>query len=184
MLAIGLAFAIQATIAKPYQIPTDSMEPTIQGGQPVPGSPGQTSGGDRIIANRLIYKLRDIRRGDIVVFDQTPAARARCSLGDPDVPFVKRVIGLPGDTVEVAGGETIVNGEPFVVEAARTPDYVFGPVTVPADSLFVLGDNRNESCDSHQWAIDGESAPFLPEDNVIGQAEVIYWPINHIGFLN
>ncbi len=183
MLAIGLAFAIQATIAKPYQIPTDSMEPTIQGGQPVPGT-NQTSGGDRIIANRLIYKLRDIERGDIVVFDQTPAAQATCRLGDPDVPFVKRVIGLPGDTVEVVGGETLVNGQASTVERARMPNYTFGPVTVPADNVLVLGDNRNESCDSHLWEIDGEPAPFLPEDNVIGQAEVIYWPLNHLDFLN
>jgi signal peptidase I len=166
-VAIALAFVIQASVAKPYEIPTESMVPTIQAN-------------DRIIANRVVYRVRDIQRGDIIVFDPTESARRSCGNTDGDVPFVKRVIGLPGDRVEVRGGQTLVNGRPFVVEDAITPAYDKTWPVVPPGRLLVLGDNRNESCDSHQW----EPDPFVPEDSVIGQAEVIYWPLGHIGFLN
>ena len=165
-IAIVLAFVIQATIAKPYQIPTESMVPTIQAN-------------DRIIANRLIYRIRGIHRGDVIVFEPTEVARQRC--GDApgsDIPFVKRVIGLPGDRVEVRNGITYVNGAPFVVDQARVPDYARTWPVVPRDELLVLGDNRPASCDSHMWP-----DPFVPEDRVIGEAEVIYWPLRHIGFL-
>ena len=167
-VALALAFVIQASVAKPYEIPTPSMTPTIQPG-------------DRIIANRLVYRFRDIERGDIIVFDPPPSATSTCGeAGGGDIPFVKRVIGLPGDRVEVRDGATLVNGEELLVEQARTPDYDKRFPVVPADSLLVLGDNRNESCDSHQWTPD----PFVPEENVIGQAEVTYWPLSHITFLD
>jgi signal peptidase I len=167
-VAIALAFVIQASIAKPYEIPTGSMFPTIQPN-------------DRIIANRLIYKFRDIQRGDIIVFEPPPSAKRSCS--EPtgsDVPFVKRVIGLPGDRAEVrANGPTLVNGRPFVVaQALPNPEDKVFPV-VPKNSLLVLGDNRPNSCDSHQWV----PSPWVPEGNVIGQAEVTYWPLDHIKFL-
>jgi signal peptidase I len=165
-VAIVLAFLIQATVAKPYQIPTESMVPTIQAN-------------DRIIANRLIYRFRGIHRGDVIVFEPTDVARARC--GDEtgsDIPFVKRVIGLPGDRVVVRGGVTYVNDAPFVVKRARVPGYAKTWPVVPPDRLLVLGDNRPASCDSHMWP-----DPFVPEDNVIGEAEVIYWPLRHVGFL-
>lgn len=230
-VAVALAFVIQAAVAKPYEIPTASMTPTIQGN-------------DRIIANRLIYRFRDIDRGDIIVFDPPPAATRTCGdAGGGDIPFVKRVIGVPGDVVEVrretvaegdpvtarvlvvragpdgsAGREvqtirlrpgdtrsvTYVDGEPFVVPEAITPvelegplagyglagdidgspAYAFGPAEVPADAVLVLGDNRPGSCDSHQWTDRGEDAPFVPTDSVIGQAEVTYWPLSHLTFLD
>lgn len=231
-VAVALAFVIQAAVAKPYEIPTASMTPTIQGN-------------DRIIANRLIYRFRDIERGDIVVFDPPQAATRTCGdAGGGDIPFVKRVIGIPGDTVEVrrerivegdgpvaarvlvvrvnADGSpervvqtitlqpgdtrsvTYVNGEPYDVPEAITPvelrgdpseygldgdidgapAYAFGPVRVPEGEILVLGDNRPGSCDSHQWRSQGEPAPFVPEDDVIGQAEVTYWPLSHITFLD
>jgi signal peptidase I len=166
-VAIALAFVIQASVAKPYEIPTESMVPTIQAN-------------DRIIANRVIYRFRDIQRGDIIVFEPTESARRSCGETTGDVPFVKRVIGLPGDRVEVRGGQTFVNGRPFVVEKALTPDYEKTWDEVPPGRLLVLGDNRPGSCDSHQW----EPDPFVPENSVIGQAEVIYWPLGHLGFLN
>jgi signal peptidase I len=231
-VAVALAFVIQAAVAKPYEIPTASMTPTIEGN-------------DRIIANRLIYRFRAIDRGDIVVFDPPPAATRTCGeAGGGNIPFVKRVIGIPGDTVEVrvervvegdgpvparvlvlgasptGEGErtvqeirlrpgdtrsvTYVNGEPFEVGGAITPvelsgdpadyglageidgsrSYAFGPVVVPPDQIVVLGDNRPGSCDSHQWTEAGEPAPFVPEANVIGQAEVTYWPLSHLTFLD
>ncbi|HMM49278.1 MAG TPA: signal peptidase I [Miltoncostaeaceae bacterium] len=172
-VAIALAFVIQAAVAKPYEIPTPSMVPTIKAN-------------DRIIANRVIYRFRDVAHGDIIVFQPTEAARASC--GEPvdsRIPFVKRVIGLPGDTVEVVrDGPTLVNGTPLVVDNAGPNPVQDGgrdrrTFRVPAGTLFVLGDNRPNSCDSHQW-----SDPFVPLGNVIGQAEVIYWPLTHATFLD
>ncbi len=230
-VAVALAFVIQAAIAKPYEIPTESMVPTIKAN-------------DRIIANRLIYRLRDIERRDIIVFDPPISATRTCGdAGGGNIPFVKRVIGLPGDEVEVrrevvtaaddpvfanvrvgnaasANGEgrgaerirllpgdarsvTYINGAPFPVTQAITPvelkgtaadydtagpitdelTYELGPLTVPPDRLLVLGDNRPGSCDSHQWQ-GGALAKFVPMENVIGQAEVIYWPLSHLTFLD
>lgn len=177
MVAFGLAFVIQSAVAKPYEIPTPSMDPTIKPH-------------DRIIANRLIYRFRGIRRGDIVVFTPTEAALNACPqpASAQDVPFVKRVIGLPGDRVVVRPGRnTLVNGRPFNVPGARPNDYtkVFAPV--PADHILVLGDNRGGSCDSHLWEgirPDPASDPFVPQGNVIGQAEVVYWPPVRVRFLD
>lgn len=227
VVAITLAFVIQASIAKPYEIPTNSMYPAIKGAN----STGDRAP-DRIIANRVIYKLRDISRGDVVVFDPTRGARAACS--EPgDVPFVKRVVGLPGDTVTVRkqtisesdpdpalrpGGALAVRrvaepnsfgpdgvreedlgegdvtyvtyvkkaGEatarPLIIEQAITPDYEASFPEVPANNLLVLGDNRPGSCDAHVWLQRG--AEFTPQSNVIGQAEMIYWPISRVRFLS
>ncbi len=226
-VAITLAFVIQASIAKPYEIPTNSMYPAIQGTDSI----GDRAP-DRVIANRVIYKLRDISHGDVVVFDPTAGARAACS--EPgDVPFVKRVIGVPGDTVSVrkvtisasdpdpalrpggalavrrvaepnsfgpesvsevalAEGDTTyvtyvqkagdAEASPLVVESAITPDYEVAFPQVPPDNVLVLGDNRPGSCDAHVWL--GRDAAFTPQDNVIGQAEVIYWPLPRVRFLS
>jgi signal peptidase I len=178
-VAIALAILIQGVIAKPYQIPTESMVPTIQAG-------------DRVIANRVIYKFRDIDRGDIIVFEPTLEARKSCAQTAEEIasniPFVKRVIGVAGDHIEIRAGqrEVLVNGKPFDVPKAQ-PNPIQGPTgqdavatfDVPKGKIFVLGDNRQNSCDSHQW-----SDPFVPTGNVIGQAEVTYWPLRHIKFLN
>jgi signal peptidase I len=163
-VAVALAFVIQASVAKPYEIPTPSMVPTIQVN-------------DRIIANRLIYRFRDVDRGDIIVFDPPPAAARVCGNASTGIPFVKRVIGIPGDRVVVGEGRTLVNGRPFVVEEAETPQYEQVTTVVPEDSLFVLGDNRNSSCDSHEWGV-------VPRGSVIGQAEITYWPPTHVTFLD
>lgn len=165
-VAVALALIIQASVAKPYEIPTESMVPTIQAN-------------DRIIANRIIYRFRDIERGDVIVFDPTESAKGSCGPVVADVPFVKRVIGLAGDRVEVKGGQTLVNGTPFVAKDAVTPAYDMIFDQVPEGMLLVLGDNRNESCDSHLW----KPSPFVPEKNVIGQAEITYWPLGNLKFL-
>jgi len=175
-VAIGMAFVIQASVAKPYEIPTGSMIPTIKEH-------------DRIIANRLVYRFRDIRRGDIVVFTP-PAAAIRACDPPKGVPFVKRVIGIPGDRVEVRDHKTFVNGREFVVKNARVPAYHIDFSVVPKGKLLLLGDNRNNSCDSHQWEQGSEGpdtdqdAAFAPIDNVIGQAEVVYWPPSRVRFLD
>lgn len=156
-VAFGIAMFAQATLAKPYQIPTGSMLPTIQLN-------------DRILANRIIYHFFSIGRGDVVVFDPPNQMQSG------GVPFVKRVIGLPGDTVEIRKGQVLINGEPFVVETASVPTYTKPKETVPEGMLFVLGDNRNESSDSHIWG-------YVPMDNIIGRAELIYWPPQHMQLL-
>ncbi len=137
-VAVALAFVIQAAVAKPYEIPTESMVPTIKAN-------------DRIIANRLIYRFRDIERGDIIVFHPPPSATRTCGeAGGGDIPFVKRVHGLRSDTVEVRDGQTFVNGKPYVVDKALTPIYEKKWPVGPKGQLLVLGDNRPGSCDAHQ----------------------------------
>ena len=155
-VAFAVAMFVQATVAKPYKIPSGSMLPTIQLG-------------DRILTNRVAYHYDNIERGDVIVF-HPPSDHTG---GDPGIPFVKRVVGLPGDTVEIRNGKTLVNGEVFEVPEAMTPSYTRPPEVVPEGQLFVLGDNRNESSDSHIWG-------YVPIDNVIGRVELVYWPPRHM----
>ncbi len=112
------------------------------------------------------FMFRAPRRGDVIVF-RFPQ--------DPSRDFIKRVIALPRDTVEIVGGTVFVNGvrlnEPYITNAAR---YDLARESVPNGSYFVLGDNRNNSFDSHIWG-------FLPEENIIGQAMVSYWPLKKFG---
>jgi len=181
LIGVGLVLAglvvflvlVRVFIAKPYEVPTDSMVPAIQPG-------------DRVLANRVIYDFRSIERGDIIVFSPPPSAIATCA-PEPGVPFVKRVIGLPGDVVTIEGGVTRVNGTVYRVSGETKPEYSMSFPAVPKGDLLVLGDNRPNACDSHQWvgnppnpAVD----PFVPKNNVIGEAEIIYWPLSRIGVLN
>jgi signal peptidase I len=167
--AVALALVIQGTIAKPFEIPTESMVPTIQTN-------------NRVIANRLAYLFREPKQGEVIVFEPTDAARASCNDAPKGIPFVKRVVAVPGDRVQLKGGITLVNGKPFVEKNAAVPNYDFptdgSSLTVPPERLFVLGDNRNNSCDSHLW-----SDHFVHRNRVIGQAEVIYWPPRDWAFL-
>ncbi|MHB1391258.1 MAG: signal peptidase I [Thermoleophilia bacterium] len=153
VVAFGIAMFAQATIAKPYQIPTGSMLPTIQLN-------------DRILTNRLVYRFFPVERGDVVVFMPPTVA-------EPETPYVKRVIGLSGDTVEIKNSQVLVNGEPYVVSQAVIPTYTMARETVPDNQIFVLGDNRNLSQDSHIWG-------FVPKNNIIGKAQIIYWPLDHL----
>ncbi len=109
------------------------------------------------------------QRGDVVVF-RFPQ--------DPDRDFIKRIVGVPGDTVEVRDGTVFINGraaeENFILERPR---YNYGPAKVPEGQFFVLGDNRNNSYDSHVWGM-------LPEEYIIGKAWVSYWPLEEFGFIN
>ncbi|MHB9111238.1 MAG: signal peptidase I [Thermoleophilia bacterium] len=156
LVAFVVAMFAQATVAKPYQIPSGSMLPTIQLQ-------------DRILANRLVYRLHSVERGDVIVF-MPPAAI------DSETPYVKRVVGLPGDRVEVKNGKTYVNDEEFVVPTASSPTYTRAAETVPEGTLFVLGDNRNESSDSHVWG-------YVSMDSVIGRADIVYWPPRNLHLL-
>src|SRR3990170_3576685 len=114
------------------------------------------------------YVFRQPSRGDVVVF-RFP--------NDPKRDFIKRIIGEPGDTVEVRGGTVYINGqlldEPYITNKAS---YNYGPATVPPKQFFVLGDNRNNSYDSHVWG-------FVPRENIIGQAWLSYWPRDSFGLV-
>jgi signal peptidase I len=160
VLAVVLYFGINAVSAR-VRVDGFSMRPTLQDGE-------------YILVNKLAYKLGAPQRGDIVVFI-FPV--------NPEEDLIKRVIGLPGDTISVQGGVLSINGvamnEPYI----NAPPAYEGTWTVAPDELFVLGDNRNDSRDSHQWGL-------LPIGNVIGRAVLIYWPpkewqvIRHLSQLN
>ncbi|MEQ9550109.1 MAG: signal peptidase I [Coleofasciculus sp. G3-WIS-01] len=157
-LSVFLAIGIRSFVAEARYIPSGSMEPTLQIN-------------DRLIIDKISYNFRQPQRGDIVVFSPTDALKQQ-NFKDA---FIKRVIGLPGETVEVKGGRVYVNGqvlrEQYIEEE---PEYSYGPVTVPEDNYLVLGDNRNNSYDSHYWG-------FVPRKNIIGRAIVRFWPISRVG---
>jgi signal peptidase I len=173
--AVAIVLLVKAYVVNPYRIPSSSMEPTLHCAKPASGCEARFS--DRVLANRFIYHLRDPRRGEIVVFDTPDAARIKCGAGGT---FVKRLIGLPGETVEVrlrrGVGYVFVNGkelrEPYI-QASRRPTEEFGPVKVPTDGYFMMGDNRSQSCDSREWG-------SVPRGNLIGKVFATYWPPNRL----
>ena len=192
VLALVLAIVIKTLLVQAFYIPSESMLPTLQVG-------------DRVLVNRLAYRLGDIERFDVIVFSDPnpPPAADRGIVGrfvhwlgegtgiakPAEEDFIKRVIALPGETWEIREGRVYVNGrqldEPYLVGPADTRD--FGPGTVPEGSLFVLGDNRLHSCDS-RFAPDESGIcrglGYVPEDDVIGQAFVIVWPPSDMGWLH
>lgn len=191
--AIAVVLVVQYWVAKPYTIPTGSMAPTIDAG-------------DRVLVNRLVYRFRAPRRGDVIVFRPTPAARQACVGRTVDEPFVKRVVAVGGDLVRVVDNVPTVNGRPLAfdhaittpVERGSRPNFpptrdwtVAGPpVRVPPGAFFVLGDNRPDSCDSRFWpskrsgplAASGLDRAFVRRRAIIGQVEFTYWPPHHLAF--
>ena len=139
-------------------VPSESMVPTLQVG-------------DRIFVSR--DELYSPKLGDIVVFEAPPKAMEIVE-AEPGDLFVKRVVGLPGQQVQVHEGKLWVNNAPKEERYVTVPTgYEWGPQTVPADAYFVLGDNRNASADSHVWG-------FLPKANLVGEAYKIYWPVERV----
>ena len=171
-LAVVAVLIFQAEVAKPYVIPSPSMEPTLHCAKPVSGCKARVA--DRVLANRLVYRFQAPRRGEIVVFKAPAQVEAACAAKGT---FIKRIVGLPGEKVSMRNGYVFVNGgrldEPYL-----RPGYRDGETgewaRIPSAKYFVLGDNRAMSCDSRRWG-------FVPRDNVIGRAEVIYWPPNRAG---
>ncbi|MCT7950473.1 signal peptidase I [Ancylothrix sp. C2] len=157
-LSVILAFGIRAFVAEARYIPSGSMEPTLQIN-------------DRLIVDKLSYRFAIPQRGDIVVFDPTETLEKQ-NFHDA---FIKRVIGLPGEKVEVKGGRVFINDKGLREQyIADEPNYQYGPVTVPEGQYLVLGDNRNNSYDSHYWG-------FVPREKIIGRAVVRFWPPNRVG---
>jgi signal peptidase I len=160
-LAGLLAFGIRTFIAEARYIPSGSMEPTLQIN-------------DHLMIEKVSYHLQKPERGDIVVFNPTDTLKQE----NYHQAFIKRIIGLPGDTVEVKGGHVYINGEVITEDYIKeVPKYNYGPQIVPDDQYLVLGDNRNNSYDSHFWG-------FVPRENLIGKAFVRFWPLNRVGTID
>jgi signal peptidase I len=150
LLALILVFLINLVIDR-VRVENISMFPTLKEG-------------DMLVVNKLAYKMGEVERGDILTFHYPL---------EPTLSFIKRAIGLPGDTVEIVDKQVWVNGialnEPYIV----TPSDYTGKWVVPAESVFVLGDNRVDSADSHVWG-------FVPYNDLVGKVLAVYWPPNRM----
>ena len=170
--AILIVLALKAWVVNPYRIPSSSMEPTLHCARPATGCEARFS--DRVLANRFIYRFRDPKRGEIIVF-KTPGPNPVCNDGHPGETFVKRLIGMPGETVSERNGYVFIDGkplkEPYVQPQRR--DHQTGTWHVPQGEYFFMGDNRSQSCDSRQWGT-------VPRSNIIGEVFAVYWPPQRI----
>lgn len=167
-----VAIIIRATIVEAFKIPSASMVPTLQIGDHI--FVWKLSYGLRIpFVQKMIYRFDQPERGDVVVFTRPddPATKEN----EPDTNIIKRVIGLPGETVEVKGTTVYINNKPIVEPYARWKEGgliegEFGPQVVPAGKIFLMGDNRDYSKDSRFW-----NDHYLPLENIKGRAFLIYW---------
>ncbi len=158
--ALVVALVIRAFFLAAFYIPSESMVPTLEKG-------------DRVLVNKLSYKLHDVHRGDVVVFERPP--------NEPDngiKDLIKRVVALPGETVEVRDCKVLINGnaleEPYVKQWTRT--CTFAPKTIGDNEVFVMGDNRDDSQDSRFFGP-------ISQDLIVGRAFVIVWPLTNLGWL-
>jgi signal peptidase I len=182
LIAFVLALLIKTFLVQAFYIPSQSMEPTLLVG-------------DRVLVNKFIYAFREPRRGEIIVFenprldepDRNPLSafwhwiiEGLGVSADPEKDFIKRVIALPGETIEVNGGRVFVDGErieePYLNEERDRSD--FGPFIVPEGHLFVMGDNRANSQDSRS------SLGPIPRDKVVGEAFILIWPPSNFRWLS
>lgn len=187
LIAFGLALLIKTFLIQAFFIPSESMVPTLEIG-------------DRVLVNKLVYRFREPRRGEVIVFvaERDPAADDRGLLrkivdtlteglgvsAPSDRDFIKRIIGLPGETVEMKDGVVTITKpdgtkialkEPYLAEDKDTSP--FGPSKVPAESYFVMGDNRPNSADSRT-----RLGPIKRSD-IVGKAFIKVWPLSRIGIL-
>jgi len=170
VVAVLVAVLLRTFVVQTFFIPSGSMEPTLQVG-------------DRIIVNKLSYDLHGVNRGDIVVFSRPPAENC----GGPEVnDLVKRVIALPGDVISLSGGYVYVDGRRLdetwlpADEQGKTEPGPAGnssnlvrPYRVPANTYFVMGDNRGDSCDSRFWGP-------VPKSLIVGKVELRIWPLSSV----
>ena len=173
--AVLIVIGIKAYVVNPYRIPSSSMEPTLHCARPATGCEARWS--DRVLANRFIYHFRDPKRTEIVVFETPARAQALCGAGGT---FVKRLIGLPGDRWREENGYIYINGrrlsEPYIEADRRPLDETIPERRIPKDRYLMLGDNREQSCDSRRWG-------YVPRDNLIGPVFAVYWPPKRIQLL-
>ncbi len=177
-LSIVLALSIRTFVAEARWIPSGSMEPTLH------GTPNQWEA-DKIIVDKLSYKFSVPQRGDVVVFSPTEELQKE-KFHDA---FIKRIIALPGEKVELNGGKVYINGKPLeeknyladvkntsieLCTSASTQPFLSEPKTIPSGSYLVLGDNRGSSYDSRCWGV-------VPRENIIGRAVLRFWPLNKVG---
>jgi len=177
-LALGLAEGVQAAVVKPFRIPSASMEPTLAIGQ-------------RVLVNRIIYRLHKPARGDIIVFH--PPTSLTCgvviSAGEPcpqndghedSTYFIKRVVGLPGERLSVRDGHPVINGreitnEPYITPCGGAQGCTLPQsIVIPPNTVYVMGDNRGNSDDSRFWGP-------VPDSWIVGEAFLTYWPPDRIG---
>lgn len=154
--ALILAVLIMTFVGRSYAVDGPSMLPSLHSGE-------------RLLVEKVTYRFRPPQRGDIVVL-QNPSAR---------IPLIKRIIGLPGDEIQISGGRLFLNGKPVdepYINGAMHLRQQTGPVKVPEGHYFVLGDNRNLSLDSRDPQIG-----FIPRKSIIGRAVLRYWPLTRFG---
>lgn len=158
-IAVVIALCVNHFVLVNAEIPSGSMENTIMTG-------------DRVFGNRLSYTFSEPERFDIIIFRYPD---------DESQLFIKRIIGLPGETVEIHNGQIFIDGSTTPLEDVETKEFMqgsFGPYTVPDNCYFVMGDNRNNSKDSRYW-----EHTFVTKDEIIGKAFLRYWPLNKLKFL-
>jgi signal peptidase I len=162
--ALAIAFVVKTFLIQAFWIPSASMFPTLKEG-------------DRVLVNKLSYRLHDVNRGDLVVFE-----RPDCDVTNPK-DLIKRVIAVGGERVEAREGEIRIDGrrldEPYLPDGVTTDE--FGPFEVPADHIWVMGDNRGNSKDS-RLLCPGKLTP-IPEDDVVGRAFIRVWPFSNFTLL-
>ena len=156
LAAVAIALFVDNFLIVNAQIPSGSMENTIMTG-------------DRVVGNRLSYLTKDPERYDIIIFKYPD---------DESQLFIKRIIGLPGETVKIRDGHIYIDGSSEPLEDVETKEYMvgnYGPYTVPEGCYFVMGDNRNDSKDSRYWI-----NPYVSKDKILGKAVFRYWPITEM----
>lgn len=171
VVAVLMALVIRAVVAEARFIPSGSMLPTLQIG-------------DRLIVEKVSYYFTDPDRGEIVVFYPPQPGQAELDTGQrfmrwlgftTESAYIKRVVGLPGETVMISNGVVYINDQPLSESYIMAPPYSdMAPITVPTESYFMMGDNRNNSRDSRVWGT-------LPRKNVIGKTFLRFWPLTAIG---
>jgi signal peptidase I len=158
LIAVAVFVCLRLTVQS-YTVVMSSMEPNFYQGY-------------CIMVSKVSYHSSGPQRGDVIVFNPPPGVSAE------SYPFIKRVIGLPGDTVEIKDGKVFINGTALEEDKyiKDRPNYTMSATEIPDNQYFVLGDNRNNSNDSHTgWTV--------PRDNIIGKAWFIYWPLNKWGLV-
>lgn len=156
LAAVAIALFVDNFLIVNAQIPSGSMENTIMTG-------------DRVVGNRLSYLTKDPERYDIIIFKYPD---------DESQLFIKRIIGLPGETVEIRDCHIYIDGSSEPLEDVETKEYMvgnYGPYTIPEGCYFVMGDNRNDSKDSRYWI-----HPYVSKDKILGKAVFRYWPITEM----